>query len=70
MNDPEAVADGEGEPRGFPVAHFADGDVVVPIFDQLYVGRECTGIGEHRRLLIPDWQGRVDFSDGSVHRGP
>jgi adenylate cyclase len=26
----------------------------VPIFDQLFVGRECAGISEPRRLVIPD----------------
>jgi adenylate cyclase len=26
----------------------------VPIFDQLFVGRECAGIAEHRRLVIRD----------------
>ena len=26
----------------------------VPIFDQLFVGRECAGIGELRRLVIDD----------------
>lgn len=26
----------------------------VPIWDQLFVGRECGGISEHRRLVIPD----------------
>lgn len=26
----------------------------VPIFDQLFVGRECAGISESRRLVIPD----------------
>jgi adenylate cyclase len=31
-----------------------DGAHVVPIFDQLFVGRECAGIAEHRRLVIDD----------------
>jgi class 3 adenylate cyclase len=26
----------------------------VPIFDQLFVGRECTGISAHRRLMVSD----------------
>ncbi|MBV8966672.1 MAG: FHA domain-containing protein, partial [Mycobacteriaceae bacterium] len=26
----------------------------MPIFDQLFVGRECVGISEPRRLVIPD----------------
>src|ERR671939_2088055 len=29
-------------------------DVSVPIFDQLFVGRQCRGIEEQRRLVIPD----------------
>jgi adenylate cyclase len=28
----------------------------VPIFDHLFVGRECAGVGERRRLVIPDPQ--------------
>jgi adenylate cyclase len=42
------------EPLGYLVAHIDGRDSVVPIFDQLYVGRECVGISEQRRLLIPD----------------
>ncbi|MGE2816678.1 FHA domain-containing protein [Mycobacterium heidelbergense] len=29
-------------------------DVSVPIFDQLFVGRQCAGIDDQRRLVIPD----------------
>lgn len=44
---------------GGPPAHLvvADADGVerhVPIFDQLFVGRECAGIGESRRFVIDD----------------
>jgi adenylate cyclase len=31
-----------------------DGGRIVPIFDQLFVGRVCPGIAEHRRLVIDD----------------
>jgi adenylate cyclase len=34
--------------------HTDDGGRRVPIFDQLFVGRECAGISEHRRLVIRD----------------
>lgn len=54
----EAVADWQSrqnsEPLGFLVGQVNGGDLVMPIFDQLYVGRECLGIAEHRRLLIAD----------------
>jgi adenylate cyclase len=44
-----------GEPLGFLVV-VGDGgsERSVPIFDQLFVGRECAGIGEPRRLVIDD----------------
>ena len=47
-----------GQP-GEPLAHLvvvgdADSERSVPIFDQLFVGRECAGISEQRRLVIPD----------------
>jgi adenylate cyclase len=32
----------------------AGSDRAVPIFDQLFVGRECAGISEARWLVIPD----------------
>ncbi len=41
-----------------PLAHLVmqvkGGDKSVPIFDQLFVGRQCAGIDEQRRLVIPD----------------
>ncbi|WP_236979005.1 MULTISPECIES: adenylate/guanylate cyclase domain-containing protein [Mycobacterium] len=43
------------EPLGY--LDMMDGDVctrTVPIFDQLFVGRECAGIRASRRLVIPD----------------
>lgn len=36
------------------VMHADSGDSIVPIFDQLFVGRECAGISKHRRLVIRD----------------
>jgi adenylate cyclase len=44
-----------GEPLGFLVV-VVDGGYqrCVPIFDQLFVGRECAGIGAPRRLVIDD----------------
>lgn len=43
------------EPLGYLVV-VGDGgsERSVPIFDQLFVGRECAGISEPRRLVIPD----------------
>jgi adenylate cyclase len=44
--------------REEPLAHLImraeDGANIVPIFDQLFVGRVCAGIAEHRRLVIDD----------------
>lgn len=34
--------------------HADGGERSVPIFDQLFVGRECAGIDEHRRLVLLD----------------
>ena len=34
--------------------HADDGERIVPIYDQLFVGRHCVGIAEHRRLVIHD----------------
>ena len=34
--------------------HADDGERIVPIYDQLFVGRDCAGIAEHRRLVIRD----------------
>jgi adenylate cyclase len=42
------------EPQGFLVVDDGGTERSVPIFDQLFVGRECAGIGERRRLVIPD----------------
>src|SRR5262249_18479406 len=41
-------------PLAFLITHVDGRDLVAPIFDQLYVGRECSGISAERRLLIPD----------------
>jgi adenylate cyclase len=46
--------DSGGEPRAHLVVHADGGERTVPIFDQLFVGRECAGISEHRRLVIRD----------------
>jgi adenylate cyclase len=43
------------EPLGHLVVMDDDGaERNVPIFDQLFVGRECGGISDRRRLVIPD----------------
>lgn len=42
------------EPQGFLVVDEGGSKRDVPIFDQLFVGRECTGISERRRLVIDD----------------
>jgi adenylate cyclase len=49
------VSGGQPEPLGFLVV-VGDGgpERSVPIFDQLFVGRECAGISEPRRLVIDD----------------
>lgn len=43
-----------GEPRAHLVMQASGGLRQVPIFDQLFVGRECAGISESRRLVILD----------------
>lgn len=43
-----------GEPLGYLVLGDGGSERSVPIFDQLFVGRECAGISEPRRLVIPD----------------
>jgi class 3 adenylate cyclase len=43
-----------GDPLAHLVMHAAGGERIVPIYDQLFVGRECAGISEHRRLVIGD----------------
>ncbi len=54
-----AVGKVPGGQPGEPLAHLVvvgDGgsERSVPIFDQLFVGRECAGLSEPRRLVIPD----------------
>jgi pSer/pThr/pTyr-binding forkhead associated (FHA) protein len=43
-----------GEPQGYLVVDQGGSKRSVPIFDQLFVGRECAGISEPRRLVIDD----------------
>src|SRR5262249_10231920 len=43
-----------GEPLGYLVIDDGGTERSVPIFDQLFVGRECAGISESRRLVIRD----------------
>jgi adenylate cyclase len=43
-----------GEPLAYLVVNDGGPERRVPIFDQLYVGRECAGISEARRLVLPD----------------
>ncbi|MGA7054949.1 MAG: adenylate/guanylate cyclase domain-containing protein [Mycobacterium sp.] len=43
-----------GDARAHVVVHIDCGERKVPIFDQLFVGRECAGISEQRRLVIRD----------------
>lgn len=43
----------DGEALGYLVVHARD-ELTVPIVDQLFVGRECAGISEHRRLVLPE----------------
>jgi adenylate cyclase len=42
------------EPLGYLVVHGVGSERWVPIFDQLFVGRDCAGISERRRLVIAD----------------
>jgi adenylate cyclase len=42
------------EPLGFIVVDDHGAKRNVPIYDQMFVGRECAGIHESRRLVIPD----------------
>jgi len=42
------------EPLAYLVVNDGSSERRVPIFDQLFVGRECTGISERRRLVLPD----------------
>jgi len=43
-----------GEPLGFLIVDDGGPQRSVPIFDQMFVGRECVGINESRRLVIRD----------------
>src|ERR1700731_581647 len=47
-------ADRWDQPQAHLVMRLNGGEKSVPIFDQLYVGRECAGIDEQRRLVIAD----------------
>jgi adenylate cyclase len=47
-------ADGWDQPQAHLVVHVNGGEKTVPIYDQLFVGRQCAGIDEQRRLVIPD----------------
>jgi class 3 adenylate cyclase len=40
------------EPLGYVVVKSGDEELSVPVFDQLFVGRECAGIPASRRLVI------------------
>src|ERR1700757_733225 len=42
------------QPHAHLVMHVNGGEQSVPIFDQLFVGRRCSGIDEQRRLVIDD----------------
>ena len=42
------------EPPAYLVVDDGCAEHTVAIFDQLFVGRQCTGISEHRRLVIDD----------------
>ncbi|AFM19517.1 family 3 adenylate cyclase [Mycolicibacterium chubuense NBB4] len=46
------MGDDPDEPLGHLVVHSRD--LTVPIFDQLFVGRECAGVGERRRLVLAE----------------
>jgi adenylate cyclase len=47
-------ADSADEPLGHLVVDTGADQLNVPIFDQLFVGRECAGISERRRLVLAD----------------
>jgi class 3 adenylate cyclase len=42
------------EPQGHLMVDAGAGAMIVPIFDQLFIGRECAGISERRRLVLDD----------------
>ncbi|WP_231980320.1 MULTISPECIES: adenylate/guanylate cyclase domain-containing protein [unclassified Mycobacterium] len=50
----EMPGGGPGEPLGYLVVNDGGSERSVPIFDQLFIGRECAGISEPRRLMIRD----------------
>lgn len=51
----ENIPGGEpDEPPAYLVVNDGSSERRVPIFDQLFVGRECAGISEARRLVLPD----------------
>ncbi|OBG38341.1 adenylate cyclase [Mycobacterium alsense] len=54
MTQPTAPGGQAGEPLAYVVVADGRTERPVPIFDQLFVGRECAGIGVTRRLVIDD----------------
>lgn len=50
----EALSGQPDEPLGYLVVNDHGSERSVPIFDQLFVGRECAGISEPRRLVVSD----------------
>jgi adenylate cyclase len=51
----EEVPGGQSdEPPAYLVVNDGSSERRVPIFDQMFVGRECAGISEPRRLVLPD----------------
>jgi adenylate cyclase len=51
----EKMPDGQSDkPPAYLVVNDGSSERRVPIFDQLFVGRECAGISEPRRLVIDD----------------
>lgn len=48
------MVEGSAEPQGHLVVDAGAGATTVPIFDQLFVGRECAGISEQRRLVLDE----------------
>jgi adenylate cyclase len=50
----EAPSGQADEPLGYLVVDDGDSKRSVPIVDQLFIGRECAGISESRRLVIRD----------------
>jgi class 3 adenylate cyclase len=54
MTSPVPGGPPDDPPAYVVVAGHGDPLQRVPIFDQLFVGRECAGISEHRRLVIAD----------------